>query len=120
MFEERKKELRRDFGLYDDADEKDMLWAIMDRLTYLSKPTGILSYPTKVSDDVELNLKSFIGHITALCASHNAVLYGRTNGKQLILSLEISGLWLDFKRISSAGAEPLEPINPQPPAKTKT
>lgn len=37
MIEERKKELRKEFGLFDDADQEDMLWAIIDKLSEMSR-----------------------------------------------------------------------------------
>lgn len=45
MTEDRKKLLRGEFGLLDDADEKDMLWAIMEYLSdlYAAVKEGAMS-----------------------------------------------------------------------------
>jgi hypothetical protein len=52
-------------------------------------------------------MEDFLRELIALCAKHGAVLYPRTDGKAEILSVEIAGIWTDFKRISAEGAKPL-------------
>jgi hypothetical protein len=60
--------------------------------------------------------KEFIAGLVVLCKQHNVTLFPRTDGRQQILAVMVGDplhgeTWMDFKRISGDGAEPLHGVN---------
>jgi hypothetical protein len=45
-------------------------------------------------------IDEFVSKLVSLCGEHGAVIFPRTDGKRHILSIEVDGIRLDFKRIN--------------------
>jgi hypothetical protein len=50
-------------------------------------------------------IDEFVSKLVSLCGEHGAVIFPRTDGKRHILSIEVNGIRLDFKRVNRMAAE---------------
>jgi hypothetical protein len=50
-------------------------------------------------------IDEFVLKLVSLCQEHEAVIFPRTDGKRHILSIEVDGIRLDFKRVDRIAAE---------------
>ena len=56
-------------------------------------------------DEIMKEIDEFVSKLVSLCAEYGAVIFPRTDGKRHILSIEVGGIRLDFKRVGAISAE---------------